>query len=310
MEAIRRIGFIGLGRMGLPMSSNLLRAGYSVKGYDIAPARLAEFAASGGARAASPGDAARDVDLVISMILDDTVLAAVALADDGVLQGAAPGTVYADMSTVSPLASQRVAQAAAAREVPYLRAKVSGSVKPATEGTLTIFTSGPQDAYTRCAPVFQALGRQLYYVGPEDEAIYLKLVHNLIVGITSAMLGEALTFGERAGLDWRQMLDILGHSALSSPFLAYKVPLLQDRRYTPPQSTVDVAAKDIDLALTAAKQLNLPLPFTALAREMFRGMQARGEGELDFISIVRQFETLAGLTPIAADQDAPAGERI
>jgi 3-hydroxyisobutyrate dehydrogenase-like beta-hydroxyacid dehydrogenase len=292
---IQRIGFVGLGRMGQPMSRNLMRAGFTLKVFDTLDEKIAALVAEGAQAARSPADAAAGADLVISMILDDAVLETVALAPDGILQGARAGTLYADMSTVSPIASAKVAQAADRAGVAYLRAKVSGSIKPATEGTLTIFASGPRDAYDQCQKVFSALGRQSYYVGSAEEAIYLKLVHSLMVGLTASLVGEALTFGERGGVDWKQMIEVLNHSALSSPLFNYKTPLLQARDYTAPQSTVDVAAKDIDLALAAAKALNIPLPLAAVTRELFRSMQARGEGGLDFIGIVKLFETLAGV---------------
>lgn len=295
MDTIKRIGFVGLGRMGTPMTRNLLRAGFAVRVYDLLPERIDALAAEGAEVACSPGDAATGVDLVISMILDDAALEAVALAHDGILAGAAPGAIYADMSTVSPMASRKVAAAAEAAGIAYLRAKVSGSVKPATEGKLTVFASGPRPAYDACERVFAALGKASYYVGAGEEAIYLKLVHSIMVGIYSAMVGEAFAFGERGGADWGQMIDVIDNSAVASILFNYKAPLLRERDYGNPQSTVDVAAKDIDLALAAAKELNLPMPVTALVREFFRSMQARGEGGQDFIGIVKLFESMGGI---------------
>ena len=298
-ELIRQIGFIGLGCIGQPMARNLLKAGFALQVYDTLPDRVAALAEHGAQAAGSPAEAAAGADLIISMILDDAVLEAVALGPDGVLRGARAGAIYADMSTVSAAISARVAAAAEAAGVAFLRAKVSGSIKPATDGTLTIFASGPPAAYEHCQAAFRALGQRSYYVGAGEEAIYLKLVHSLMVGLTAGLVGEALTFGERGGVDWNQMIDVLNHSALSSPLFNYKAPLLTARDYAAPQSTVDVAAKDIDLALADAKRLNIPLPLTAVTRELYRSMQARGEGGLDFIGIVKVFEALAGL-------DAPA----
>jgi 3-hydroxyisobutyrate dehydrogenase-like beta-hydroxyacid dehydrogenase len=183
------------------------------------------------------------------------------------------------------------------RDVKYMRAKVSGSIKPATEGTLTIFASGPEDAYLQCLDIFGALGKRFYYIGPGEEAIYLKLVHSIMVGLTTAMIGEAFTFGERGEVDWNQMIDVINNSALNSVFFDYKVPLLKDRNYVNPQSTIDVAAKDIDLALAAGKELNIPMPFTALGREFMHSMQARGKGSLDLIGLVTLMEELAGISP-------------
>jgi 2-hydroxy-3-oxopropionate reductase len=199
--------------MGQPMARNLLTAGFALQVFDTVPEKIAALTAHGAAPAGSPAEAAAEADLVISMILDDVVLEAVALAPDGVLRGARAGAIFADMSTVSAAISARVAAAAEAAGVAFLRAKVSGSVQPAADGTLTIFASGPQAAYDQCQAVFGALGRRVYYVGPGDEAIYLKLVHSLMVGLTAGLVGEALTFGERGGVDWRQMIDVLNNSA-------------------------------------------------------------------------------------------------
>lgn len=291
------IGFIGLGRMGTPMVQNLLKAGYSLKVYDIVAEKIAALVELGAQAAVSPSDAATGVGVVISMILDDAILDVVALGSDGILSAARPGLIYADMSTVSPMASKRVAAEAGNQGVQYLRAKVSGSIKPATEGTLTIFASGPKEAYEQCLNVFGAMGNRFYYVGTGEEAIYLKLVHSVMVGLMMGMIGEAFTFGERGEVDWLQMIDVINHSALNSVFFDYKVPLLKSRDYTNPQSTIDVAAKDVDLALATSKELNIPMPFTALAREFMRSMQARGDGGLDLIGLVTLMEELAGIVP-------------
>ncbi len=291
------IGFIGLGRMGSPMAQNLLKAGYLVKVYDIVAENITTLVELGAQAAVSPADAVSGAEVVISMILDDAVLETVALGADGILAAARPGLIYADMSTVSPMASQRVAIEAEKREVKYLRAKVSGSIKPATDGTLTIFASGPEDAYQQCLDIFGALGNRFYYVGPGEEAIYLKLVHSIMVGLTTAMIGEAFTFGERGEVDWNQMIDVINNSALNSVFFDYKVPLLKNRNYVNPQCTIDVMAKDVDLALAVGKELNIPMPFTALGREFMRSMQARDKGGLDLIGLVTLMEELAGISP-------------
>jgi 3-hydroxyisobutyrate dehydrogenase-like beta-hydroxyacid dehydrogenase len=296
-DPIATIGFIGLGRMGHPMTLNLLRAGYKIKVYDLLPERIAALVERGAMPASSPRDAAHGADLILSMILDDAALEAVALGPDGALAGAPPGAIYADMSTVSPMASRRVDDAARQMGISYLRAKVSGSIKPATEGKLTIFASGPRAAYERCLAVFAALGKASYYVGAAEEAIYLKLVHSIMVGIYAAMVAEAFTFGENGGTDWRQMIDVIDNSAVGSTLFNYKAPLLRTRDYVHPQSTVDVAAKDIDMALAAAEELGLSMPITTMVRGFFAAMQARGQGGLDFIGIVKHFEELAGIEP-------------
>ena len=289
------IGFIGLGRMGTPMAHNLLKAGHSVKVYDLVPEKVKDIVDLGAQAATSPADAAKGVEVVISMVLDDKALEVVAMGADGIFSTAAPGLIYADMSTVSPMVSEQVADEARKRDIQFLQAKVSGSVKPATEGTLTIFASGPEPAYQQCMAIFQAMGERLYYVGQGEEAVYLKLVHSIIVGLTTAMIGEAFTFGEKGDVNWSQMIDVINNSPLNSTFFDYKVPLLKNRDYVHPQSTINVAAKDVDMALAVGKEMNIPLPFTALARELMRSMQARGNGDLDLIGLVTLMEELAGI---------------
>lgn len=190
-------GFIGLGKMGTPMSKNLLKAGYRHKVFDIVKDRMAELVKLGAEDSSSYQNIAQDADIVISMIIDDASLRVIALGPEGVLQFTKPGAIYIDMSTVSPSASACVAREAEEKDIQYLRAKVSGSVKPATEGAITIFVSGPKDAYEKCSGIFDALGKKKYYVGFGEEALYLKLVHSVMVGIAAAMIGEAFTFGER-----------------------------------------------------------------------------------------------------------------
>ena len=150
MRPLPVIGFIGAGRMGLPMIANLLRAGFTVHAYDILAERVALVSALGAVPASSIAAATAEADIVISMIMDDTVLETVALGEDGVLNAASPDTLFVDMSTVSPVVSQKVAAVASDRGIAYLRAKVSGSIKPAEDGALTIFASGSRHAYDAC----------------------------------------------------------------------------------------------------------------------------------------------------------------
>ena len=289
------IAFIGLGRMGLPMASNLLRAGFPVIGCDVDRAKAEALAARGAAVAASPSEAARQADLTFSMIMNDAVLHAVASGPEGVLAGAAPGHVFVDLSTVSPMASAAVAAAARGRGVAFLCAKVAGSVGLAAEAGLTLFASGEPEVFERCRPAFAAMAAKVHHVGAGEVAAYLKLVHSLIVGVYSSMLGEALAFGERGGLDLATMIDILEDGPLGSRQLTLKGPILKERRFGSPPSDIDTAAKDVDLILDAARRDAMPLPLTAAARQMMAVAQARGGGKRDIYSVLEAFEAIAGL---------------
>ena len=290
----QKIGWIGLGKMGIPMSKNLLKKGYSVTVYNRTKDKTKELAAEGAKVADSPKALAADTQVIISMISDDSVLEAVSIGPDGAFANAKPGTIFIDMSTVSPVASARVAEVANKKGIKYLRAPVSGSTVLATAGTLTIFASGPKDAYDACTEIFGSMGQKVFHVGTGDEARYLKLLLNMMVGISSAMVGEALAFGEKGGMDWSQMVDIIGASVVASPLVGYKAQMLKSRNYAP-AFTIEQMAKDFDIALDTGKAANVPMPITAMTRQFLGAMKANGKGNFDFFGLVTLMEDLAGI---------------
>jgi 3-hydroxyisobutyrate dehydrogenase-like beta-hydroxyacid dehydrogenase len=296
MSEKQRIGWIGLGKMGIPMSRNLIKKGYSVTVYNRTKEKTKELASEGAKVADSPKALAAESDVIISMISDDPVLEEVSIGKNGAFEGAKSGTIYIDMSTVSPVSSTKVAEVATKKGIKYLRAPVSGSTVLATSGTLTIFASGPKDAYDKCTEIFGAMGQKVFHVGNGDEARYLKLLLNMMVGITSAMAGEALIFGEKGGMDWSQMIDIIGASVVASPLIGYKAQMLKSRNFAP-AFTIDQIAKDFDIALETGRAANVPMPITALARQFFGAMKAKGKGNLDFFGLVTLLEELAGIKP-------------
>lgn len=292
---MKTIGFTGLGRMGLPMASNLLGAGFHVIGFDLDPAKVDALVDQGGTGAASPAEAAARSDMSFSIIMNDAVLRVVAMGEGGVLAGAQPGHVYCDLSTVSPSASGEVREAAHRADVAYLCAKVSGSIDRARTASLTLFASGAEEAFTRCRPAFAALASDIHYVGTGEDAAYLKLVHSMIVGTYSAMIGEALAFGEKGGLPLGLMVDILEGGPLASRQLSLKAPVLKERRFDDPPSDIDTAAKDVDIILETARRDLTPLPLMSAARQVMAAAQAGGEGKRDIYAILEAFERLAGI---------------
>jgi len=290
----QKIAWIGLGKMGIPMSQNLVKAGYSLTVYNRSTEKTKELADQGAEVADSPKAAAADADVIISMISDDSALTAVSCDPGGVFEGAKSGAVYIDMSTVSPDASSLVAKAADEKGIKYLRAPVSGSTVLAAAGTLTIFASGPGDAYDQCVDIFDNMGQKSFHVGTGEEARYLKLVLNMMVGLTSAMTAEALAFGEKGGMDWEQMIDIVNNSVVASPLVGYKAQMLKDRNYTA-AFTASQMAKDFDIALATGKAMNTPMPMTSIVRQFFGTMMATGKGDLDFFAFVKLLEELGGI---------------
>jgi 3-hydroxyisobutyrate dehydrogenase-like beta-hydroxyacid dehydrogenase len=294
MGGKQSVGWIGLGKMGNPMSRNLISAGYSLTVYDVVPSAMEELAEKGAKVADSPKAVAADVDVIISMIPDDNALEEVSIGPNGAFQEAKSGAIFIDMSTVSPVMSARVGGAAEEKGIKYLRAPVSGSTEFAEAGTLTIMASGPKEAYDQCQDIFNVLGQKRFYVGKRDEARYLKLLINVMVGITSAMTAEALTFGKRGGLEWNQMIDLINNSVVGSPLIGFKVQLLKERAF-PPAFTASQMAKDFDLALQTGRSMDIPMPITAFTRELYGAMKATGKGELDYFALVALMEEMAGI---------------
>jgi 3-hydroxyisobutyrate dehydrogenase len=294
MSAGMKIGFVGVGRMGSPMSRFLLKAGYPVMACDPDPEALARAKANGATTAASVAECARAADVVFSSIPDDKVLHKVALGDAGVLANVRPGTIYVDTSTVSPSASGEVGKAAAARGIPYLRMPMSGNSFSAEKGELTALVSGPPEAWEKVKPAVEKFTVARVYVGAEEQARYMKLVINLLVISTGALMAEALALGRKGGLEWGTMLDGLAASTIGSPWVKAKAQLLKAHDYTP-TGTPHLVSKDLDLMLRAGDELGVPLPITSLTRQLMKATIAEGYGDEDFIAVVKLFERLAGL---------------
>ena len=276
-----RIGWIGIGRMGEPMSRRLLAAGADLIVFDRDPERSALLADAGASTASDPSEAARRSAILVSMVPDDVALEGIARA---VAPALAPGQVFMDMSTVSPAASAHVADLLAPTGCLYLRCPVSGSTVTAAAGQLAFFVSGPEAALEACAPVLDVLGTKRMHVGAAEEARVCKLLVNLVVAAMPALLGEALAFGEALGLPRATAVDALAQSVVASPLLAYKADALKARDWTPAAS-IDLLSKDLDLAIAAAREAGLEQPFTALIRAAYATQQDARAGALDFFRV-------------------------
>ncbi|MBO1078340.1 NAD(P)-dependent oxidoreductase [Roseomonas haemaphysalidis] len=287
------LGWIGAGRMGTPLCRRLLAAGAILHVTDPDHARVSALAAAGAHPAATAAAVAEQASVTFSMVPNDLALLAVA---QDVARTIRPGRVFVDLSTVSPAASARVAELIAERGADYLRCPVSGSTATAESGALTLFLSGPGAAMDRCAPLLAVLGRETLRCGAAEEARAVKLMVNLVVALTPAVIGEALAFGGRLGLEWDGMLDALSRSVAGSPLLAYKVDMLKARDWTP-AADIDLVAKDVDLALSVGQREGAPMPLSALARQFAAAYQASGEGGLDFFRVATWPERLLANNP-------------
>jgi len=289
-----KIGFIGLGNMGLPMAQNLLKAGHAVAGFDMSKVQTDALAASGGQAAANAKAAATGVEIVVTMLPAGQHVRDVYLGSDGVLASAVPGTLLIDSSTIDVESARAVADAAAKKGFPMLDAPVSGGVGGAQAGTLTFMVGGDQGAFDRAKPYFENMGKRLYYCGPSGQGLRAKLTQNLVLANLMQAFAEGLVLAVKNGVAPELMLDILDNSAAKSALISAKAPFILKRDFRTNFSTKWMH-KDVGLALESAKALDLPLPLTAITQQMLQAAIAKGYGEDDFCSTIRVLEDLAGI---------------
>ncbi len=294
MSSLPVIGWIGAGRMGVAMAGFILKAGYPLLVYSPTAASRQKLVALGAREALSVAQCATAADIVFSCITNDAALRAVALGPQGVLDNAKPGVIFIDTSTVSAQISAEVAEQAQTRGIAYLRIPISGNAASARTGNVTALVSGSQTAWNTVKPIVQTFSVAQVYLGSGDEARIMKLVVNLLVYAHAQAMAEALTLGRKAGLDWNLMLDTLGQSTLASPWLKAKVALMKPRDFTPTM-TGRMILKDLDLMLDAARSNDVPLPITALTRQLTQALIGEGYGDEDYMAAIKLAEKQAGL---------------
>jgi 3-hydroxyisobutyrate dehydrogenase-like beta-hydroxyacid dehydrogenase len=244
--------------------------------------------------AATPAEAAAGKDVVFTNMADGSALKAVVLGGDGVAEADPPPALLVDMGTVAPAESAEVAAAAAARGIGYLRSPVSGSTVLAEAGKLTIVASGDKAVYDAAEPYLASLGEVRYYVGGGEDARFLKLVLNMMVSTQVQILAEGLVLGEKAGLDWKVMLDVISNSVVGSPLVKYKAGPLGERNFAP-AFLLELMIKDLDLALAAAAENDVELPVTKSVREFYQKAADAGHAKEDFSAVTLELERMAGI---------------
>ncbi len=288
------IGFIGLGIMGRPMAKNLLKAGYPLVVHSRSQGPVNELAAAGAKVANSPREVAGQVEVLITMLPNSPDVELVALGREGVIEGARSGLLFLDMSTISPLVSQKVGKALAAKGVRVLDAPVSGGEKGAIDAALSIMVGGEAADFEAALPIFQAMGKTITHLGPLGAGGFTKLANQIIVAVNLTALGEALTLARKAGLDRSLTLKALGGGLAGSKCLEQKTPNYVGGTYNP-GFKVDLHFKDLGLIMEASRALGVPLPATAVVQELFNALRVRGKGGLDHSGIITLLEELAGL---------------
>jgi len=288
MPAGDRVGFVGLGVMGLPMARNLTSAGFRVSGWARRPEAVELGRAGGIEMRPSLAEVAAASDVVITMVTTSEDVVDVAMGEGGLLESMAAGSVLVDMSTVAPEVSRRVAAAAASHGVGFLDAPVSGGSFGAEQGTLTIMAGGDPAVLERCRPIFAALGDpdRLFHTGPVGSGEVVKLVNNMLVGSISAATLEALLVGVRAGVSLKTLVDVVSVSSGGSVQLTGQLAKRALVGELAPGFATDLLVKDLRLAADLASENGQDTPLTDEARRLFEASQAAGHGRQDYTALV------------------------
>jgi len=286
-----KIGFIGLGIMGKPMSKNLIKAGHELAIFDIVDSAVKELESIGAKRASSSKEVAAKTDLIITMLPDSPDVEKAAYGPNGIFEGIRSGSTYIDMSTISPVTSKKVAETAKAKGVRVLDAPVSGGEKGAIDATLTIMVGGAKSVFDDCLPIFQAMGKNIVYCGEVGAGQVVKACNQILVAGVLETASEALVLGAKAGVDPEVVLKVIA-GGYAMRVLDVRGPLVLKRNFQPGFKT-RLHYKDLGIALTAGSEFGVPLPVTSLIHEMMGAMKVLNRGETDHSAIVTLLEDLA-----------------
>ena len=283
------IGFVGLGAMGSRIAGRLLACGHDVSATNRTRGKADALVERGLIWRDSPREVAEHTDVLFSMVTDTAALEAITDGPQGILAGLRPGSVYVEMSTVSPVSSRDLADRVRERGAVMLDAPVSGSLPAAEDGSLAIMVGGDPEAFARVEPILRQIGRTVTHVGENGQALTLKLAVNISLAAQMIAFSEGVLLAERGGIDRGLAIDVLNASAVGSPMLRARGPLLLDR---PGEAwfDVDLMHKDVDLALEQGRRLHVPLPSTEAAGDVLTSAQALGYGDQDIVAV---FDVLA-----------------
>jgi 3-hydroxyisobutyrate dehydrogenase-like beta-hydroxyacid dehydrogenase len=286
------VAVVGLGQMGTAFAERLLAAGLEVLVANRTPGRAGDLVARGATELGSPAEAWSKADVCVTSVADSAALLELALGADGLLGPAGAGKTLIEMSTVSPEASARLAEAAADAGVRYLRAPVSGNPFVVRAGNLTILVSGEETTFADCREVLAAIGPNLFYLGTGEVARVVKLSLNLMVAGTAQLLAECIALAEANGVDRARLLEVVGGSVVGSPFVKVKTGPLIANDYTS-TFTTRLMQKDLGMILDLAARSGQPLPVSALVAELLQTATDHGMGDLDFMALLPSLEKSA-----------------
>jgi 2-hydroxy-3-oxopropionate reductase len=291
----KTIGFIGLGVMGKPMAKHLLNAGYPLVVYNRTASKAQELVTMGARQVNSPREVAENSEIIITMVADSPEVEHVILGPSGVIEGARSGSVVVDMSSISPIVTQRIADELAKRNVAMLDAPVSGGEVGAIQGTLSIMVGGDNTVFNELKPVLEKMGKSVVRVGAVGAGGFTKLSNQIIVAAALQAISEALVLAQKAGVDLLLVYEAIKGGMAGGRTLDMKAPKIAKRDFEP-GFKMDLHIKDLKNALQAGKALGVPLPSTGLIHELFSACSAQGKGQKDHSIIFTLIEQMAGIT--------------
>jgi len=288
------LGFVGLGVMGSRMAQRLLAAGHRVTGYNRTKSKAQSLLDAGMTWGETPRSVAEAADITFSMVTNTEALEAVTGGTDGIIAGLSAGKIYIDMSTVSPAASREIAAQVKSKGAQMMDAPVSGSVITLEEGKLSIMVGGDRDALERALPVLEAIGPKVTHVGPNGLAVSMKIATNLSLAVQMLAFSEGVLLAEKSGIARETAVEVLLNSVIASPMVKYRGPFVLKM---PDEAWFDVnmMQKDLLLALEMGRQLNVPLPTTAITNEMLTAARGVGLQEKDFAILFEVIARMAGV---------------
>lgn len=293
---MKKVGVVGLGAMGGPMAKNLLKAGFPLFVFDINKAAVEDLVNDGAIPANSGKEAAQNCEVVITILPACAHVKAAVLGPEGILEGMSQGKTLIDMSSIAPTTTKMLAEEAAIIGVKMIDAPVSGGTVGAEKGTLTIMVGGPKEVMEEHLDVLQAMGQNIKHLGPIGMGEAVKMVNQILVGVNMLALAEAFVLGVKAGADPEVMFEVIRTSAGNSFMADSRLPhYVFPGDFEKPGFALDLLKKDLGLAVDTAKELNVPVPATSLAYQLYTAVSSVGRGKLDSSAIFTLFEDLAGV---------------
>ena len=289
---LMKIGFIGLGIMGKPMAKNLLKAGYPLTVYDIVPEKVEEVVEAGADAGSSGKEVAEKSEVVITMLPNSPDVEEAVLGTNGVLEGAKPGTILIDMSSIAPLASKEVAEKAKEQGVIMLDAPVSGGEPKAIDGTLAIMVGGPQETFDEVEGILGVMGASVTRVGEIGSGNMTKLANQIIVALNIAAMSEAMVLATKSGVAPENVYQAIRGGLAGSTVLDTKMPLVLQGNFKP-GFRIELHIKDLANALDTADKVGVPVPLSSAVMEVMQALKVDGKGKDDHCGIIQFYEKLA-----------------